>query len=264
MTQQRCLLINGWAMPELALMPLKQDLGQLGFEVVVLPCCHNQDLSIWQQYVQHALDADVLMGWSMGGQLATLLVDACYAQTGQAKALITLASNPQFVQSDDWSQAMTFVQFLDFQRRFSTRPEQTLKRFKHLIMQGELGQLSDDWAQFSSCFSTAILSLDLHQLAWQLDLLGQLQTQSILKDYAGKQLHIFADDDVIVPRTVAQQVQALVDNSAHLRIEHIADASHAFVYSQSREISQKIRAFLSDEDDTPSAKIASNANQISI
>ncbi len=45
-----------------------------------------------------------IIGWSLGGQLATLLVAAVEQQYQQQKVLITLASNPCFVAHEQLAQ----------------------------------------------------------------------------------------------------------------------------------------------------------------
>ncbi len=80
------------------------------------------------QKVEQAKQFDVIIGWSLGGELATILVDAIQKQYQQKKVLITLGSNPCFVANQDWSAAMDQVSFQHFKQSFQQDAIATFKK----------------------------------------------------------------------------------------------------------------------------------------
>ena len=90
---QRILLITGWGGGTKLLQPLSHALQHKGHSVELINIFNGLDTQALQQHVEQAKDFDVIIGWSLGGQLATLLVEAVEQQYQQQKVLITLASN---------------------------------------------------------------------------------------------------------------------------------------------------------------------------
>ena len=110
----KILLITGWGGGAELLKPLHEALEQKGHIVERLNIFNALYEDILQQQVERAVKFDVILGWSLGGQLATLLVHQIEKQYAEQKILITLASNPCFVAQESWSNAMpveTFQQF---------------------------------------------------------------------------------------------------------------------------------------------------------
>ena len=95
--KKNVLLITGWGGGTKLLQPLKQQLESADFQVKLLNIFDVLDAEILQKNVEIAKDFDVLIGWSLGGQLATILADEISKQYQQNKVLITLGSNPCFV-----------------------------------------------------------------------------------------------------------------------------------------------------------------------
>ncbi|MBC6677301.1 MAG: hydrolase, partial [Acinetobacter sp.] len=104
---QRILLITGWGGGTKLLQPLAHALQHKGHSVELINIFNGLDAQALQQYAEQAKDFDVIIGWSLGGQLATLLVEAVEQQYQQQKVLITLASNPCFVAHENWPTAMS-------------------------------------------------------------------------------------------------------------------------------------------------------------
>ena len=91
--------------------------GQKGFETQLINIFDVLDRN-FQAQLDLVAEVEVVIGWSLGGQLATQLVNTFYEQTGQTKILITLASNPCFVTNDNWQTAMPADVFSQFKTSF--------------------------------------------------------------------------------------------------------------------------------------------------
>lgn len=125
--QQRILLITGWGGGSKLLNPLKQALEQQGHQVELWNIFNALDEQVLVQQAELARQFDVIAGWSLGGQLATVLVDQIQKQHGLEKVLITLGSNPCFVANDTWPMAMDQSTFQQFKQSFEQDAISTLK-----------------------------------------------------------------------------------------------------------------------------------------
>lgn len=124
-------------------------------------------------------EVDVVIGWSLGGQLATHLVDSFYKSTGLTKTLITLASNPCFVANRVWQTAMPTDVFSQFKASFLQNSQATLKRFYYLITLGS-SQAKQDWISLQNIASPPSNELLLEglQMLEQLNLVDNLKKLS--------------------------------------------------------------------------------------
>ena len=116
--KQRILLITGWGGGTQLLNSLQQALTQQGHSVELINIFNALDETVLQQQVEKAKAFDVICGWSLGGQLATILVDQIEQQYTEQKILITLGSNPCFVANEEWPMAMDQPTFLQFKQSF--------------------------------------------------------------------------------------------------------------------------------------------------
>ena len=234
--QQRILLITGWGGGTGLLQPLQHSLKQHGIQVDVLNIFNAADPVQFQQQLERAKDYSVLMGWSLGGQLATLLADAL-AQSGQApQALISLASNPCFVAQAAWPHAMAPKTFQQFKQGFAEDAAATLKRFGYLVCQGS-AQSRQDLQKLQSLIQPQSLTLLKQGLA----LLEQLNLVTILKNYPAPQYHLLARVDQLVPCQVAQDLQNLA--AKNLQVEVVA-GSHGISLFETEVVTQKIIDYL--------------------
>ena len=150
---QSILLITGWGVGIQPLQPLQQALINQGFKVELINIFNGLERTSLEQYSKIAQNFDVIIGWSLGGQLAALLVQHIYEKTAQVKTLITLASNPCFVMSNEWPVGMEQSTFQSFKEAFKQDPQTTLKRFCYLVTQGGL-QAKQNWQYLQSLIHT--------------------------------------------------------------------------------------------------------------
>lgn len=217
----KILLITGWGGGAELLKPLHDALEQKGYLVERINIFNALDNEVLQQHVELAVNFDVIVGWSLGGQLATILVNQIQQQYTEQKLLITLASNPCFVAQDDWMTAMPVETFMQFKQAFEQDAITTLKRFGLLVCQGASSAKKDFLAM-----QKLILPQPIALLEQGLELLKQLNLVDICKKYQGRQLHVFAEHDALVPYQIAHNIQDLA--AKNLSIVSIEGSSHGF------------------------------------
>lgn len=217
----KILLITGWGGGAELLKPLHEALEQKGHRVERINIFNALDNDILQQHVELAVKFDVIIGWSLGGQLATLLVDQIQQQYTEQKVLITLASNPCFVAQADWSTAMPVETFIQFKQSFEQDAITTLKRFGLLVCQGA-SSAKKDFVAMQKLIRPQPIAL----LRDGLQLLEQLNLVELYKNYQGRQLHVFAEHDALVPYQVVRKTKDLV--ASNLSVVSIDGASHGF------------------------------------
>lgn len=137
--------------------------------------------------------ACMLVGWSLGGMLACQL-----AQSPNVKGLLTLAANPSFIARPHWPWALAPEVLSNFQSSFAADPSGTLQRFSQLQAQGH-GNRKALLAMIKT------LAPELRPEAWgqALSWLGTLDNSALLANLNKPQRHLFAEQDALVPATVA-------------------------------------------------------------
>ena len=233
---QNILLITGWGGGTKLLASLKQALEAKGHIVELINIFNALDEHILQEQVEKAKDFDVIIGWSLGGQLATLLVDQISKQFQPQKTLITLASNPSFVQNEEWHTAMDQLTFQNFTQSFEHDAIATLRKFGFMVCQGTATHKQD-----FVTLQGLIQPQNLDILQQGLNCLEQLNTVSILKNYIGHQYHLFAKQDFLVSYKVVENLQNF--NAKFLAVE-LVSGSHGFPIFQFESITDKICQYL--------------------
>jgi len=238
--EQKILLITGWGGGAELLKPLHEALEKQGHVVERINIFNALDDDMLQQHVELAVKFDVIVGWSLGGQLATILVNQIQQQYAQQKVLITLASNSCFVVQSDWSAAMPVETFMQFKQSFEQDAISTLKRFGLLVCQGASSAKKDFLAM-----QKLIRPQPIALLKQGLQLLEQLNLVEMYKNNQGRQLHVFAEHDALVPYQVMQNIQDLSANN--LSIVSIEGASHGFPCFMVEQTVQIIEDFLNEK-----------------
>ncbi|WP_198077891.1 alpha/beta hydrolase family protein [Acinetobacter calcoaceticus] len=234
--QNKILLITGWGVGIEPLESLKLHLQEESLDVQLINIFDVLNESFQKQF-NLLNDVDIVIGWSLGGQLATHLVDSFYKSTGLTKTLITLASNPCFVANTNWQTAMPADVFSQFKTSFLQNQQATLKRFYYLITQGS-AQAKKDWLNMQNIANPPSYELLLQGL----EMLEHLNLVDNLKKYSGPQLHLFAEQDGVIPCKIEE-------NFAHIATEKMKykvlnEATHAFPYLQVERTIEEICQFL--------------------
>ena len=233
----RILLITGWGGGAELLKPLHEALEQKGHSVERINIFNVLNDDVLQQHVELAVEYDVIIGWSLGGQLATILVNQIQQQYAEQKVLITLASNPCFVAQADWMTAMPVETFMQFKQSFEQDAITTLKRFGLLVCQGA-SSAKKDFVAMQKLIRPQPIAL----LRDGLQLLEQLNLVEIYKNYRGRQLHVFAEYDALVPYQVMQKTKDLAANNSS--IVSVEGASHGFPCFMVEQTVQVIEDFI--------------------
>lgn len=144
------VLLHGWGMHSgvwHSLLPLLEkqfnvlliDLPGLGRSAACLPQPYTM-AAVCEQIGQVIPDRSVVFGWSLGGTVAVALAQRFPQQVSR---VITLASNPCFVQRPDWPCAMPESVYQPFESALVDNAGKTLQRFNMLQTQGGSAARSD-------------------------------------------------------------------------------------------------------------------------
>jgi len=100
----------------------------------------DNTLQAWaDDLAQQLPDKAILLGWSLGGQVA---MRAALDHPHKIARLVLLASTPKFVATEDWDRGMAAEDLEDFGVALLADPQATLLRFLSLQTRGMPGQKS--------------------------------------------------------------------------------------------------------------------------
>lgn len=242
LTLPSLVLVHGWGHHSGVWQPLVAQLkGRFQIHVLDLPGYGNADLNTevdpqqaWQlESLLEAFDKlpvgqAIWCGWSLGGMLATLYAARYPARV---RGLITIASNARFVQRSDWTTAMPTADYAQFSNALKTDAKTTLSRFLALVSQGSATARAD-LRHLKSCAAMPDLSSQT-TLETSLDLLNELDTRAAIAALAIPQLHLFGEQDALVPLAASEAIALLNDRAA---IEIIEGAGHAPFLSHTQQV----------------------------
>ncbi|MEH6625860.1 MAG: alpha/beta fold hydrolase [Motiliproteus sp.] len=232
------VLIHGWGMhsgiwlPWLPLLEshfsvIRVDLPGLGRSSGFAP--EHYELATVAEQVAAAVSPllqqpAIWLGWSLGGLVAA---EISRRHETRVKGLVTLASNPSFVQTADYCSAMDTNTFTEFQSQLATDWGKTLGRFIMLMAQGD--------SQPRALIKQAKMTLELYQqlppshLPEALALLQQDQ-RKLFAGLNAPRLHLFAEQDALVP------VSAANDPAVSANAEVIGNAGHLVFLTQPQQL----------------------------
>lgn len=231
------VLLPGWGLGVVPLQILAQQLDaalpQLTVQIQPLPDMRGKSAEALIALLDQQLPKDCwLMGWSLGGMLATAL--AAYRQSACA-GLISYASNPCFVARETWPAAMPVDTFTAFRQLCTEDFAAGLKRFVLLCSQGA----AQPRVLSRQLLEAAAVTDSGYALAG-LDLLAELDNRVAISAFAGPQLHLFAEQDALVPSLALSRVRAL---NAQATVEFFGH-SHAGLIVEAQLLAQRIADFV--------------------
>ena len=234
---KQIVLLPGWGLGVAPLQLLADELraALVGFTVQVqpLPKISAQNAAAVINQLDQQLPQNCwLLGWSLGGMLATAL--AAQHQSTCA-GVISYASNACFVACDGWPTAMPATTFAEFRALCASDPATCLKRFALLCSQG-----AAQARQLSRQLQASVQIEDLAGALAGLDLLAELDNRYAIRAFAGPQLHLFAEADALVPPAAANAVREL---NPQATVELLGQ-SHASVVAEPQLLAQPIVAFI--------------------
>lgn len=203
--------LSGWGQPadSLALiMPKKADVTYISYVQ------HGSSAAFFDALRPQKLKPDILVGWSLGGQLAARLVAEGIIKP---RLLVLLAAPYQYLADDKHPEGMNPMLFWTFCQSFRAFPAQTMQRFMLLIAHGDkhMKQLAEQ------------LNIDSDNMLRWADWLDEL------RDFSGdvlsfknfpRTLIVQGQQDEVVPAPQAQTWHRKIKNS---RIEPIDFCGHA-------------------------------------
>ena len=139
------------------------------------------------------------LGWSLGGMVA-LQIASQYPE--KVHALMTVASNPCFVQKEDWEHGMNSVMYCQFKAAIESSPEKTLSRFAMLQIQG--GQAAKP---ILKQIKAVLADSKPTQLLATLALLEN-DLREPLSKLSCPALHMYGTEDHLVPKSAVAAIQS--------------------------------------------------------
>ena len=184
----------------------------------------------------------VWCGWSLGGMIAVAIAKHLSKQSPKRiQALITIASNPKFVQDNTWQQAMPESVFQAFYAGLQSSPERTLKRFQNLIAKGSIDEKIN--LQTIKKINNEVAVPALNVLTKSLRLLNDMDMRSAINEINCPQLHLFGEYDALVPVSVRRDVQSLNKDA---QISVLPGAGHVPHISHPLSLAEKLDSFIKE------------------
>jgi pimeloyl-[acyl-carrier protein] methyl ester esterase len=241
-TGPNLVLLHGWGMNSTIWQPVIQALAQrYRVTCIDLPGHGRSPEMPWpSEQVTDLLLAVTpsracWMGWSLGGMLATLFA-AQYPE--RVSALITVASNLRFTQSDNWPNAMPEDQLLSFARTLEHDAPGVLKRFIALQF---LGVSVDKTVIKHLQQEVAAQPASLKMLQQGFNLLRELDLRHAFSTLQLPVLALFGRLDRLVP---VQAEAAIKQHSPAVQTHIFAQAGHAPFISHPSQFIEQVTSFV--------------------
>ena len=236
------VLLHGWGLSSKVWAPLQAELPaasalDLPGHGSALPA--GDSLAAWAEALVAQLpDGAVLVGWSLGAQLA-LHIAAQHPH--KAARLVLIAATPRFVQAPDWPAALPAATLAAFRADFDTTPDATQRRFTALQAMGD-GRRRDVTAALNAALTPAD---DAHRaaLACGLRLLADTDLRASIGSVRQPVRLIHGAEDRLMPAAAAEW---LADTLPDGRLSVFKDCGHAPLLSRPADCAALIAAFATE------------------
>jgi pimeloyl-[acyl-carrier protein] methyl ester esterase len=246
MTSTPLVCLHGWGMNGGAFAPLRSALHEYASDALDLP---GHGIRPWR--AEHAgLEAQValfarelpqrcvLVGWSMGGQLA---LELARQHPERVQALVLLATTPKFAQSTDWPHGSDSKTRAVFRLMLERDWRHTLDDFIYLQLRG-----SRDAESVQQALQQTLLQQGLPDpaaLSAGLEWLDTVDLRAMLQQVAQPALVIVGQHDRVTSAAAGRWLAAQLPRAQHLEI---ARAGHAPHLSHVDEVVTAMRVFLDE------------------
>jgi pimeloyl-[acyl-carrier protein] methyl ester esterase len=240
-------ILHGWGMNLRVFDPLRARLTRsLRLTLVDLP---GHGRSPWpadfsaaaerHALIDTLLPAQILIGWSLGGQIALEMALATLGTSAAPKRLVLIASTPRFLAGDGWSAGLSRETLRQFAARLEQDASGTVADFLGLQVRGSAHAHATELALRRSLeqhgvAQLAALRAGLTQLA-STDLRDQLAELSI------PALVIGGMNDRVTPPAA---LEALAQRLPHAQLTLLPRAAHAPFLSHPEEVAAAILRFI--------------------
>lgn len=239
------VLLHGWGLSSGVWAPLLAELGP-GAEATAIDLPGHSGaapagdtLASWAEALAPQLpDGAVLVGWSLGAQLALHLAAHAPAKVSR---LVLIAATPRFVQDSDWPAALPGDTLDGFRNDFDTAPEATQRRFTALQAMGD-GRRREVTAALNAALTPADAA---HHpaLATGLRLLADTDLRPQLDAVRQPVRLLHGAEDRLMPVAAAEW---LADRLPDARLSVFKDCGHAPQLSRPADCATLIRAFAAE------------------
>lgn len=222
-------LVHGWGMNARVFDPLGALLAA-DFEVRTLnlpghggraSLPHNS-LQSWADDLADALpDNAMLLGWSLGGQVA---MRAALDHPHKISRLVLLASTPRFVADAGWEHGIAASDLQQFGDALMADPQATLLRFLTLQTRGMAGQKTM-LQQLRQTFLAAPQA-EAAALSSGLGILHDTDLRRALPQLSQPSLVIHGSQDTLTPAAAGAWLARTLPHAQHIELAHAAHAPH--------------------------------------
>lgn len=211
------VLLHGWGFDQRIWRELLPELRGWT-DVVTVPLSYQTpDPELLLDRLSQSLPPKaILLGWSLGGILATGMAARF---PDKVRGLINLATNGTFVARSSWPHGVELKTFEQFSRRVRQNPELGLKRFCQWATHGD--QHSAEQLDYL-CSLTA--RPDSEELLAGLTLLKALDNTHYLRDIRCPALHLFGQRDSLVPPSARNSLSSILPD--HHRMQVLTNRGH--------------------------------------
>ena len=230
-------ILPGFGLGVYPLQVLTDCLSHQGYTTQFLPLPEQAPLDAYLHTLiqRHHITANsVVLGWSLGGQLASLLAERTQCR------LITLASNPQFCSDASWAYGMQPEAFERFYAKQQTQPVQNLQQFAALTGLQDASSHTKAHIKHLKAQLTRLSEPEQAMHLLHLKWLRNLNTRSALANLLTPQLHIWGDVDALIPKHMADALAL----PPHARAHIVTGASHLLPLTHSSECTDTIIQWL--------------------
>ncbi|HEY9033251.1 MAG TPA: alpha/beta fold hydrolase, partial [Pseudomonadales bacterium] len=200
------VLLHGWGTDSSAWESCRAWQEHFRVRTIDLPGFGDSAVSAWPgialllaQLEELLPERCTLIGWSMGGQIATLLAKQC---PQQVERLVLVASNPHFLAVDHWP-GMDADTAATFRNLMEGKGVAGLKRFAMLVAHGDLRERH----VMETLHAHSRQAPDEKALLASLGALESLDTRDALKSLPMPVLHLLGEADQLVPASLAKTLR---------------------------------------------------------